>query len=64
MATICARPNCNKVVSQFKSLGIVSLRLESQFSENGPVLAVDDRGEICGNCSVDLADWWLRGKNS
>ena len=65
MARACARPNCNNVVSQFKALGLVSLRLESRYDqEEGPVMAVDERGEICAGCSSDLADWWLRGKKS
>jgi hypothetical protein len=61
MAKICARPNCSNVVSQFKALGEVTLYLEKSPDPSLDVM-VQASGLVCGNCSVDLADWWLRGK--
>jgi hypothetical protein len=62
MARICARPNCSNVVSQFKALGEVSLYLESAPTNDMDGLMVQADGLICGSCSVDLAEWWNRGK--
>lgn len=61
MARICARPNCSNVVSHYKAVGEVTLYLEKSIDpKDGLMLQV--KGEICGNCSVDLAEWWNRGK--
>lgn len=59
MARICARPNCSGVVSFAKATGFVKLDLEKSADSN-ELLLVD--AVICGNCSVDLIEWWNRGK--
>lgn len=59
----CARPNCSNVVSSEKAMGTVILRLENHYDETaGSNVIVDEHTEICANCSIDLADWWLYGK--
>lgn len=59
MARVCARPNCDGVVSFDKATGFVKLDLERSVDSNELVI-VD--ALICANCSVDLIEWWNRGK--
>jgi hypothetical protein len=57
----CIRPNCNGEVNFKNAYGNVTLELENSPAEDAR-LAVATQGRICGNCSVDLAEWWNRGK--
>jgi hypothetical protein len=57
----CLRPNCDGVVDFSKAYGNVELELERS-PEADASLAVLANGRVCANCSVDLAEWWNRGK--
>lgn len=62
MARICARPNCNNELNErFNALGEVTLYLESSPDVKVKPLIVPGL-TVCGNCSVDLIEWWNRGK--
>lgn len=58
----CIRPGCKAGVSTDNAIGTVILNLESRYDLMGSDVAAIAHGEICGNCSVDLAEWWNRGK--
>ena len=60
----CDRPGCNNPATDANAVGEVTLYLEKSTDiKNGVMVDVED-AKICATCSVDLGEWWNRGKKS